>query len=130
MTHQSEFLWKSIFPLLQRFAEQISAKEPAIKSTIGKSSNDTFLLRCYVGFGKLDSDEEISITVDASLDKGMLMLTSDLCSDNGEVIADGPNSNLIPLVDKLSTESIAAWLQNFDAFLDRTRNVALLHLRS
>ena len=120
MDEARDVIWRNIQPLLNGFAERIAASDPAVICFVKSTSNESFLLRGYASLRKTAVGEEIAVTVDAAFENGGIILSSDACMDNGEVLAEGP-VGFVPLSAILtkSVPPLAEWLDRFKDFLSR-----------
>ena len=78
-------------PTLLDFSERVRAANPALTCDFGSTKNDAFLLRVYLSISMHRDGEEVAVTVDAMIATDVLNIVSDVCHDNGQVIAVGPS---------------------------------------
>jgi hypothetical protein len=91
-----ETLWLRIHTVLAAFVEKLAAVEPTLIYNCGRTANDAFLFRGYSAFMRHADGDELAITVDVRSDDRQLMIESDVCTDDGRVVAVGPSA-AIPL---------------------------------
>jgi hypothetical protein len=118
MTAVAEAIWLRLHVVLTAFADQLAAADSALISDLGRSANDTFLLRAYLSFRRHNDGNEVAITVDVQSKGQQLTIESDACSDDGKVIASGPSA-AIPLstIPSNVDSAIDDWLCEFDRWL-------------
>lgn len=118
MDEAREILWGSLRPLLNAFAEQIAAADPAVSYYVESTSNASFLLRGYASLRKAAAGEEIAVMVDAAFGNGVIFLSSDACMDDGELLAQGPAASVqLSGLSSASEAPLAQWLGSFKDFL-------------
>src|SRR5258706_10139621 len=85
-----EAFWLRLHAVVSLFAEKLAAVDPALVRELGRTPNDTFLLRGHLAF-KIGSDgDELAFTVDIQNDGQQITITSDACTDHGRVVVAGP----------------------------------------
>jgi hypothetical protein len=118
MLIESENLWLRIRPVLERFAAGVVSANPSLMQSIANITNDAFFLRAYLSFRKHNDGNDIAISVEAILAGDQLNITTDICWDDGEVLAVGPSSKLS--VDNSRSSVVATaneWVIEFEKFL-------------
>jgi hypothetical protein len=113
-----EALWLRLQPILTGFAERLVAADPILIRNLGRTANDAFPLRAYLTFMRHPNGDEVAITVDVGSDGQRLTLESDVCTDQGRIIAVGPSTS-IDLSENPSRieDGIHGWLRAFEEFL-------------
>lgn len=121
-----ERLWYEAHPLLVASSERLTTADPNLITSIERYSNDAFLMRGYVTFCKSPYGDEIAIGIDIQSDNEQMSIVSDVCMDNGEIIAEGPTAIISTSGDELSTKrSMDEWLEKFTRFLDENEPTIL-----
>lgn len=105
-------------PTLLDFARRVRAANPALTCDLGSSKNDAFLLRVYLSISMSRDGEEVAVMVDLMVTADALRIVSDVCQDNGQIIAVGPSA-AIPWDGNQTTQNdaLTIWLCEFDKFL-------------
>jgi len=118
MTTIVEVLWLRLHAILGVFADRLAAADPTLTRDVGRTANDVFMLRGYLALRRHAHGAEVAITIDVRGDDQQLTIESDVCTDDGEVIAAGP-STVIPLVESRPKveAAISDWLRKFERFL-------------
>lgn len=118
MNSIAETISNQLHPIFVSFGKRIIATNPTLIYDIGGTGNDAFLLRAYLSFRAHGDGDEIAVTVDVKVDNNVVMIVSDICRDNGQVVAVGPTASA-PWKDDQSIpdETLTAWLGRFDRFL-------------
>ena len=118
MTAFAENFSSQLRPTLLDFAGRVRAANPALACDLGSSKNDVFLLRVYLSISMRGDGEEVAVTVDLMVTADALNIVSDVCQDNGQIIAVGPSA-AIPWDGNLPTQNdaLTIWLREFDKFL-------------
>jgi hypothetical protein len=118
--HYVNMIWQRLEPQLVDFAQRIAASNPALTYSVGRSENAAFPLRAYATLSRsADAQEsEVAVTVDAKAEDGRMTVSSDVCLDNGEVIAEGP---MVAIGLSESAEdgegALRTWIAEFEKFL-------------
>lgn len=117
------------------FARRVRDSMPSILIDVGHYSNDAYLLRAFVSLRNDNQGDELAMTVNikappANATKITITIESDLCLDNGTIVATGPCAKLDPSRPSFQKE-ISAWSEEFAAFLHNSeieaRNVMRTH---
>ena len=118
MNETRDLLWRCVQPLLRDFAERIAAADSTVSYSVGRTSNDAFLIRGYASLRKAAAEDEIAVTVDAAFEGDEIVLFADVCMDDGEVLTDGPDATM-PSSAMLSSSGtpLAEWLGRLEDFL-------------
>jgi hypothetical protein len=118
VTNIVEMLWSRLQIVLAAFATKLAASDPALCHKLGRTSNESFLLRAYLAFSKRSGGDELAITVDVQSDGQQLAVASDACTDDGRVIAEGPSATIPLSADQMEVEvALSSWLVAFERFL-------------
>jgi hypothetical protein len=118
MDQAKDILWGGVQPLLLDFAERIAASDSAVIYSVKSTSNDAFLIRGYASLRKTASEDEIAVVVDGLFKDGEIVLSADACLDDGEILADGPETAMpLSAMLSLSGTPLAEWLGRFEDFL-------------
>jgi hypothetical protein len=113
-----EPLWLHLHAALSAFAEKLALVDPSLIHDLGRSKNDAFLLRAYLAFRRSAGSEEVAITVDVQSDGKRTMIESDVCKDDGTVVAAGPSAEIQLSEDDLSVQhALDGWMREFEKFL-------------
>lgn len=113
-----EALWHTLLPLLNAFAKRIAGSDPKIICNIGRFSTEASLLFGYASMFKSAQGEVVEVTFDISTHNGMLALSADACTDDGEILAHGPHTLVQPgAVLSLREGPLAQWIAFFRRFL-------------
>ena len=59
MMNTVETLWPRLQVVLAAFATKLVASDPALRHTLGRTANESFLLRAYLG-GQMDVEAALS----------------------------------------------------------------------
>lgn len=118
ITTAIEALWLRVHALLTVFSDRLGAADPALVRDIGRTSNETFPLRGYLAFRRRNDSDEVAITIDVRNDGQQLTIESEVCTDEGRIIAVGPSAS-VPLLESQQRVDIATnnWLGEFERFL-------------
>lgn len=108
-----EFLWVRLQPLFVSLVEFVCNSKDDFIHNIGKSSNAAFPLRAYLTFMRDKNGDEISVTVDVVNRDGVFFIETDICGDDGQILADGPTIQMIEPTEK----DLASWLEEYETFL-------------
>lgn len=121
-----EALWLRLQTGLAAFAENVCFVDPTLVHGLTRTKNDTFLLRVYLTFCKQTQGDEVAINVDIRRINQELIIESDVCMDDGTIIAVGP-SITVPLSNSESHfgTAIDCWLCEFDEFLKESELAVL-----
>ncbi len=120
-------MWLNLHPILRGFSRRLAAAHPELLCDLGRSANDTFVLRAYLAVKRSASGEEVAITVDVRSDGQALIVESDACLDNGKVLAAGPSVTISLTDEDLCIESaFSGWLSEFERFLSESEAVVEL----
>jgi hypothetical protein len=113
-----EDIWRRLDPVLKAFADRLVARDPALICDLGRTSNEVFPLRGYLALARSKSGDEIAVTIDVKSDGELLVLASDVCADQGLVIATGPSTTLNLSDDESRIDTgIGDWLRELEQFL-------------
>lgn len=127
-----EKLWRELQVVFGRLVVFVDSVDRNFKHTIGRNNNEAFPMRAYLSIMRSDSGEELAITVDVKIIDDQLLIESDICSDGGAILAEGPSIVLKKVVtDDISNTEVLSWLRKFEEFLANNREtlkVKLLHL--
>jgi hypothetical protein len=119
MTNIAEALWPRICGLLTLFWEKLAAGDPSLVCNIGRTSNDAFPLRAFLAICRSLDGAELSITVDVR-DVGVeFRIESDVCFEDGRIIANGPIATFQKSQEIDS--ALEVWLDELDEFLQETQ---------
>jgi hypothetical protein len=108
------------------FATRIQGHMPSVQIDVGHYSNDAFMLRSYVSIRADNDGDELAMTVDIrtlpAIDAGTtISIESDICMDDGTIVAAGPSAVFGD--SALNSEvHISAWCKEFDAFLRKSEH--------
>lgn len=122
----AESLMPRLRPILVSFADTILGANPTLTYDLGGTENDAFLLRAYLSFRMHDDGDEVAVTVDVNTDADTLNVVSDVCGDDGLVIAVGPATTEPwrqgqPIPD----DALRNWLTQFERFLRSNERVVV-----
>jgi hypothetical protein len=103
------------------FATRIQGFLPSILCDVGHYSNDAFLLRSFVSLRTHNEGDELAMTVDIKTQSATeasttISIETDLCLDDGTIVATGPSAEFETSSRGFET-AISSWSKNFDAFL-------------
>lgn len=103
------------------FATRMRRDFPAILCDVEHYSNDAFPLRSFVSLRGDNQGDELALTIDVTTrsvtDTGtVLRIESDLCFDDGNIIATGPDAQFDTSSPTFELE-VRSWGTAFDAFL-------------
>jgi hypothetical protein len=118
MTKITDIVWPQLQAILLRFASRIHATNENLTHTINYTKNDIFPLMAYLSFATQSDEDELVISIDVKYANNYLIITSDICRDNGEVIAIGPLTEILFGNDQTYPDAkIINWLEEFERFL-------------
>ena len=122
-------LWVKIQRLLEAFAEKITQIDPSLISKVGNTTNDAFFVSGYLSFIRHADGDEIAISIDAQTNGEQLTIDSDVCADNGQIIAQGPTAK-ISLSDNQPNLKAALddWLDEFGRFLQNVEPTVIKNI--
>jgi hypothetical protein len=125
-TAVAEALWLRLRLILAALADRLAAADPTLIRDLGRTANDAFLLRGYLALKRHKDGDEVAITVDVRSDGRQLTVESDVCTDDGEVIAGGPSTS-IELSETQSRIDTAVndWLRDFEQFLQMSETAVV-----
>lgn len=125
-----ENFWFRLHPVLERLADKVVESNAGLTYAVGRSENDTFLLRAYLSFCTHGDGDEIAITVDVKADHNLLTVISDICADDGFIVATGPSLSVAcQAYQPGSSDELDAWFNEFEQFL-RDTEVQILKMAS
>lgn len=115
------------------FAERMQGFLPSILCDVGHYSNDSFLLRSFVSLRGDNKGDELAMTVDITTQsvsdtRTTVSIESDICLDNGTIVATGPSARLDSQSPQFEAD-ISSWSKEFDTFLKAAECDALNVLR-
>jgi hypothetical protein len=115
------------------FAKRLQGRLPTILCEVGHFSNEAFLLRSFVSLRSDDQSDELAMSVDITTHpKGdrstTIRIDSDLCLDDGTILATGPSGEFDAASPELETQT-ALWSEAFDVFLNESEDEAIEILR-
>jgi hypothetical protein len=118
MCAESEKLWLCIHPILEEFSTRVMKKKPKLMHSFENYTNEAFFLRAYASFLKDNQSDELAICVDVKAQSNKLIITSDVCYGEGEIMAEGPSVTCaISDLEKISGSPLDSWLNEFKKFL-------------
>ena len=115
-----EFLWLNARPLLDAFAKRCAASDPMVHYRVDRHSNDASLLTGYISiFKDAVMGDELAIMFNAfSVGDNGVALSSDVCMDNGEILAVGPKVTFqLSAMSSIGECPLVTWLRRFENFL-------------
>lgn len=113
-----EALWVRLQEILAEFAQKLCSADPTLIRSIGRTVNDAFLLRAYLSLRKHEQGDEVAVGVDIRRVDQQLVVESDVCLDDGTVVAAGPSVEVVLVDDDASrAAAIGDWLREFEKFL-------------
>jgi hypothetical protein len=126
MTNVAAVLWPRLHGILTAFAARVCAVDPTLTRDVGRSDNDTFPLRGYLAFTRHPQGDEVAITIDVCQGDEQLTIESDVCTDDGTVIATGPTAAISFSTDRTSAEkAIDDWIRAFTGFLEENASAVV-----
>lgn len=119
-----EVFWLRLRAILTDFADRLAAVDPMLIRNLGHTANDAFVLRGYLAIRKHSDGNEVAITVDVRHDGQALVVESDICTDDGGIIAAGPSATFqLPESHSDVDIVIVHWLREFERFLLENESV-------
>jgi hypothetical protein len=118
-----EAIWLRLREVLSGFAGEITVVvNEALAYEVVRTANDAFLLRGYAAFRRRSGGGELAITVDVQRNDQHLSFESDVCTDDGTIVAVGPSA-AIPISESQSSveASINSWMRDFECFLSESK---------
>ena len=124
-------LWDALGPMLTRFAAQIASNTNPLITDVRNVATDAFPMTACASFLKDQQGEGLAVTVSVRGDESVLVVESDICMDDGTILAEGPSLTLSLLKEPDRVDGLVAqWLKSFDTFLlDKERDVVAATLR-
>jgi hypothetical protein len=113
-----ELMRNKLSPILDEFSRSVSEREPRLQCRVRFSDNESFVLRAYVASTNVKDGKEISITADAQLMNNSLIVDSDLCTDDGEVLISGPAIRQAVRDERDIERLLEGWCTEFSEFVD------------
>ena len=121
--------WESLQKIFGTLEKINSINGDSISPSIGRTANDFFLLRAFIAYAS--ENDELSISVDIQSCNDGVIITSDICLENGEIIAEGPTMNLGKLSnEKVITINLKKWESLFKKFIfDNSEKINEVNLK-
>jgi len=117
MTWAWESAWDSVNDEFLRVADTVRACNSSLWWQCGHQENESFPFWAYASFGRHGNagEEDVVISIDFKRSDGHLMFTSDISRGNGEILQDGPASEITLATD---TGTVRQWIaRSIDAAL-------------
>ena len=86
MTDEMDALWLRMLPLLEAISNKVSRSQPSHLKEIGRSDNETYLMRAYLAFKKQNGGSEVAVTVDIRRQGNLFKIDADICTDEGKLV--------------------------------------------
>jgi hypothetical protein len=104
------------------FAKRMQGFVPSILCNVGHYSTEAFLLRSFVSLRADNAGDELAMTVDittqsASDTSSTVLIESDICLDDGTIVAPGPSATFDASSRDFEAD-LSSWSKEFDAFLN------------
>jgi hypothetical protein len=113
-----ENLWLRLHAALSAFSGKVAMIDPSLICDLGRTKNDAFPLRAYLAFRRSVGTEEVAITVDVQSDVKRMMIESDVCKDDGTMLAAGPSTEIqLSQDDQGIQHALDGWVREFERFL-------------
>jgi hypothetical protein len=111
------------------FAKRLQGCMPTILCDVGHYSNEAFLLRSFVSLRSNDQSDELAMSVDITAceqsdSSTTISVESDLCLEDGTVVATGPSGKFDASSPEVERE-IASWNKAFEDFLTESEVEAI-----
>lgn len=84
----------------------------------------------YLAFTGLGTDHEVSVSVNIKIAAGFVRIDSDICGDEGRVVADGPAFNKPFIGWDRMRPACEEWLSEFKKFLIEKNDVIAEEIRA
>jgi hypothetical protein len=120
-----EFFWMRLSGIFDGFLVDMSPSRMMLKHSIGVTCTDVFLLRAYLAFMADSDGDEISITIDVKAVNSFFIITSDIVSDEGRIIAGGPSLECRFTSWPEVEIECEKWFKMFEIFLSRSHAVMI-----
>lgn len=118
ITTLAEDLWFQLHTLLEVFTKKINIVDPTLICSVGNYSNEAYLLFGYLSFMRHGDGNEVAITLGVQTDGEQLTAVSDVCTDEGIIIADGPSATISLSSNQPNIKvALDEWLEEFGQFL-------------
>jgi hypothetical protein len=119
---------------LGKYAKRLQGHMPTVLCEVGHFSNESFLLRAFVSLRTDVDSDELALSVDITSQRRInasttVSVESDLCLDNGTIVAAGPSAEFDASSPQAAAE-IFSWNKAFDAFLTESEAEAITVLRA
>jgi hypothetical protein len=112
-------VWPRIHIGLNVLSQRVHVRVTNLKHELRCGENDYFLLMAYLAFAKPSDKNEIALTIDIQVIEGTLKVVSDLCFENGEILANGPSAQIaITKGNRVSPDLLNEWFDQFERFLN------------
>lgn len=119
-------VWLSLEKHYKRIAEKVAAQNSSYICDIGKYNNENFLLRGYLSILKHKDGDELSITVDIKKIEGAFIIETDISTNDGVILFEGPAYNR----SEFSVCSINEWLSQYELHLKQNEMAILERIRA
>lgn len=118
MDQNLEALWQALQPMLDTFGRRLMNADPAVFCNIGHFSAGAALFFGYASLFKSAAGEVIEVRLGVSERGDRLALSATACTADGEILAHGPQTQVLPgALDCLREGPVALWLGQVRRFL-------------
>lgn len=115
-------LWDRLHPILLKFNKELVKTDPVLIQSVNRRSNNAFLMIGQAAFRKNNDGDELVIEIAIQSADNKMWITSDVCMDSGEIIADGPTAIIDLSGDEGSIDrAVDDWLQEFEEFFAQSK---------
>jgi len=117
-------------PIYESLIDFVASSELSVSVNAGQSENDNFPYRGFLSFTKANSENELALTVSVkTIDIGEI-IKSDVCLDDGRLIADGPsamlsNSNKV----EIKSSILSDWVSKYRLFVSESKEDIIAEIR-
>ncbi|MDF3822737.1 hypothetical protein P3G55_22760 [Leptospira sp. 96542] len=122
MTDLINSLWIRLNEILKDFSKALVINDSSVTKNIGHTSNNIFILRGYLEIRHHKDGDEFSIGIDIKRQDKNWFIESDICFDNGEIIAIGPSAVILLSDQSRAQSDIDTWAYEFEKFLIDKKN--------
>jgi hypothetical protein len=115
LTSVTDKLWVRIGPALDTLAKKVAEACPGLTRQLNQHRNDSFPLWGYLAFMKNRDGPEIAVMVDVQNHGERVLIASDICWDDGRIVATGPSASFLTSSDEATVHiTVEDWVHKFE----------------
>ncbi|AKJ29721.1 hypothetical protein [Caldimonas brevitalea] len=92
LTVGADRLWRDLHVILAAVAAEIEKFDSTLACEVACTSNDAFPVRAYLAVRRSPTGDELAVVVDVQATGDGWSASSDICTDDGAVVAEGPGA--------------------------------------